>query len=556
MLKEKKVNSINDGIIIIVLILMGAMYYSSRFMMEGIPHYESEDTYFHLNRLISMENVWQSPVNYNAFEGDGSLANIFYPWLTLYPMWILFRITDNYVLSYKLYYLLLSVITILTAYYSLEKITKDKVSGACFAVMYSFSAYRFADIFRRQALGECLALAFLPLLLYGMYKILFDDYKEWKTISIGMTLIAYSHLLSVLMSTLMLGVMLLLSWAFVDNRKERFVSLIKAASVTTVLSLGAVVPVIHYYYSDIFRPSGSGELASETSYSLKTLITSAIRNETTAHHVGILVIAAFALGCVMLYNQIRRAELETERLTAIIIFMATGFIFLLATSSILPWYFLGEKTVLGNIQFVWRLNAYPTLLIIAAFSWLLPLSIKEQKIQTILLIIIIAGSATLHCIAIFQLHKDEVHRILEEEIRTSLIEYHAPYFDYAPRKAFQYYLENGYTLSDCYIDDRKVESIQEVSKHGTKISFRIHRKKDQNLMDIPVFFNNISETTVNDSSVIPRMSKRGTFLIDYSGGEEDLVVSVENHYDYTVVISWFVSLIAAIFILVNILKRT
>ena len=54
-------------IIYILLFLTGILYYVPRFLMEGIPHYLNEDTYFHLNRVIGLRNVFHSPIHYLNF---------------------------------------------------------------------------------------------------------------------------------------------------------------------------------------------------------------------------------------------------------------------------------------------------------------------------------------------------------------------------------------------------------------------------------------------------------------------------------------------------------
>ncbi len=71
-------NARNKELVLVTgLFILGLIYYAAGLIMVGIPYYSGEDTLYHLNRLIGLENVWFSPVNYNSFAGHGSLVNVF-----------------------------------------------------------------------------------------------------------------------------------------------------------------------------------------------------------------------------------------------------------------------------------------------------------------------------------------------------------------------------------------------------------------------------------------------------------------------------------------------
>ena len=164
--------------VLVLLVVLSILHYCTSFFISGVPHYEPEDTFFHFNRLLGLGNVWESPVSFHSFAGTGTYVNLFYPWLTMYPMWALYRLCNSYVLAYKLFYLFLGTITILMSYGCMKSITRDEMSSICFATMYLFSSYRFANVFRRAALGESIAMAVLPLVIMGYYHIFFCDKEK------------------------------------------------------------------------------------------------------------------------------------------------------------------------------------------------------------------------------------------------------------------------------------------------------------------------------------------------------------------------------------------
>ena len=84
-----------------VLLIMGVLYYLPHLIITGIPHYPYEDGVFHLSRIIGMRNVWSSPVSFLNFHHNGLMVNLCYPWLTIYPAYLLYKIFGSYIAAYK-----------------------------------------------------------------------------------------------------------------------------------------------------------------------------------------------------------------------------------------------------------------------------------------------------------------------------------------------------------------------------------------------------------------------------------------------------------------------
>lgn len=113
-------------------------------------------------------------------------------------------------------------------FYSATSISKSKIVGYLFAIIYTFSTYRSYNILIRFATGETLAMASLPLIFAGAYQVFKGDYRKCPMLSIGMTLLVYSHLLSVFIATLLLTLYLLIFLVCADERKKRIMPLINA----------------------------------------------------------------------------------------------------------------------------------------------------------------------------------------------------------------------------------------------------------------------------------------------------------------------------------------
>ncbi|HAP8944954.1 TPA: hypothetical protein IV334_002980, partial [Enterococcus faecium] len=92
------------------------------------------------------------------------------------------------------------------------EITKKHVTSSFFAIIYTTSSFRSVEIFLRGAMGELLAMSILPLILLGFIK-LYDSKKEsWVMLAISMTLLIYTHVLSVAMTMVMIIIALIIQF--------------------------------------------------------------------------------------------------------------------------------------------------------------------------------------------------------------------------------------------------------------------------------------------------------------------------------------------------------
>ena len=81
------------------------------------------------------------------------------------------------------------------------------------------------DIFARFALGEFIALTFIPLCFYGLYAIIIGNEKDWTFLAAGVSLILLTHILSTIIVFVFLIAFLLiflLFWKIEDIRARLF----------------------------------------------------------------------------------------------------------------------------------------------------------------------------------------------------------------------------------------------------------------------------------------------------------------------------------------------
>ena len=496
----------------------------------------------HLNRMVGLRNVWESPVSFLNFAHNGPAVNIFYLWLPMYPMYLFSRVTGSYVTAYKLYYLMLTWVTLYLSYFALKKISGSSCGALLFSVMYTFSAYRFTNVFRRAHLGESICMTAMPLVLLGLYNIAFGNKKRWAPLAIGMAVIAYSHNIFLLIASLTIGLFTLISIRFWTERKERFCSLCKAAAPAIMFSLGSFVPMVQYMLSNrLYTPGGSGQGLQDSAFSLIEIIEKSLRNEPVSYAVGFLVLAALLWLIVFYLLRIFRNS-GFDRNRAADCFALTGILIFFAATSLLPWKLIGDHTSLYLIQFVWRLNAQPTIYILSAFCLYFPLTLRSSRVKGALTCFIIITACVLHVSALITLHKEENTRIFEKDIASG----DAITFDYAPIEEKEYRSIHGYTMDNVFINGAPYPAEITFSDDGTVYTAFIDAPSSgtENLTaDIPVFRYNTQICLVNGVKTETFLSERGTTLVELLPGQKNEISIFYKHTTLTYA-SWLFSLCA------------
>ena len=141
------------------------------------------DAYVHLNWLYQFPKIFSQGIPYprwlpESFGGFGAPTFYFYPPL---PYWLASLFYTLGIHSsqnlYQAVQFAFSIISLFASYRLLKQLSTNSLRSLTGALLYSFLAYRFCDVFIRDALTEHAALAFLPLLFLR-----FED--KWLSFSI------------------------------------------------------------------------------------------------------------------------------------------------------------------------------------------------------------------------------------------------------------------------------------------------------------------------------------------------------------------------------------
>lgn len=506
---KKNKNQIID---IIFMLFLSFAYVIPLFMSMGIYHSVNQDTYFHLSRIIGLDNVWSSPVNFNNFDHHGTMMNIFYPWLTLYPAFLFYKMMGNLVLSYNIYYFFITFLTMVVSYFSMKQIKNNRYISLLFSIIYTFSAYRAIDIFHRASLGEAVALTFLPLILMGCYEIYIRDYQKWYWLSIGMTLVVYTHLLSVAMVSVFIGGTLFLSFYFWDKKIARLLSLLKATVLTFFLSAGFLIPFIQQSRAQELKVPLGKELSGMAPSDMLTHI---LNNNYNNYTIGLFLFLGL-IGAFIFIKKLTADDLFIFFLGVFVLFCSTN---------LFPWQ-LFNHTPVKSLQFVWRLNGFSSLFIAYTMSiviyYIFSTKNNSWKIMVftfLALILHLSGvSNSIHA------NKDSLTLIAPEDAVAIAENYN--HTDYANKESIYH--------PDMINNDQYLLGNQEInpSTHfmSNKLTIELDNSNNKNtVLTTPIYRYKGQVASINGKLVQTKLSKFGTTELTIPPGINKVVIT----YQYT-----------------------
>lgn len=242
-------------------ILLLIILFSSLPLTVDYLFHNAHDLEFHLLRIEGikdglMNGTFPVKLHTNWLNGHGYAVSVFYGDLLLYVPAILRLFHVSIMGAYKCYIFMINVLTVGISYHCFAKMS-NKQNGLLCAALYSLNIFRLYDVYTRAAIGEITAMVFMPLVLYGLWKIykLPEESQEhersWITLLIGCTGIFLSHMISTEMTAFFVILVAIILWRKTIHKKT-FIVLLKAAAATVLLNLWFLVPFLDYMASGTY----------------------------------------------------------------------------------------------------------------------------------------------------------------------------------------------------------------------------------------------------------------------------------------------------------------
>ncbi|MBP3920621.1 MAG: YfhO family protein [Bacilli bacterium] len=479
---ESKKNTI---IFIFILALISSI---PVFIFPGIK--KGHDTYFHLSRICALsDNIknlnFFSGIYPGYFNGYGYANGIFYPDIFLYFPALLKTIGIDTVTSYKIFLILINILSISSIYISIKGISKNKYASILGSIIYAFTSYRLVDMYERGALGETLAFIFIPIIIYGIYELLYRDYKKNYLLVIGMSGLILSHIVSTYMVCILLVILCLLNIKKLLKEKKRIIYILISALITLLITSYFIFPMLEQMTSGNFYYNNTSNnkdfvLASRTVpiYQLILEIPN-LRNVLTNKYwipSGIGIVFVY-----LIYSKIKHKNIKDKFINDSFIL---GIFFLFMTTSLFPWNLNVIKKTLYMIQFPWRFYLLTTILITIAGSILIS-KISESKkfLRNISFISLISLVSMIVISAI-------PPKIL------NVVEYDASYAEYLPIEVDRNYIKNR---GEVITSNNKVEHT--FTKKGTTMNIKFKNKGKETYLELPLIYYKGYEANINNDNL-------------------------------------------------------
>lgn len=531
----EKRNSLHKGsfdltTFFVISFLLGvvALVTFTLFRGEYLP---GDDWAYHMARIEGIKDGILSgefPVKIHSqlLNGYGYGNGLFYPSLFLYiPAF--FRILGlDMIFSYKLFVFLIVVSITLSSYFCAQNILCNKFASLCATLLFVSSHMVIANIYWRSAAGEMLATIFIPIVIYGVYNLLYENYsKPWAMI-LGFSGLVFSHLITLVFAVFFTGIAVMIHF-IVFFKKEQILkgrkvrsglitlrNLLGSAVLVLLLTCAFWIPMLEQMASDVFQYSQAYLAVSEEALSLSEVLL------FSKASLG-LPIAVFS--CIVLCLRfLSLTKKDARKILSFDVFLLIGILLSLFATDIFPWKWFEQ--LLNPIQFPWRI------LTLASFFLALGIAgICSQHFQTrtskILLLSILCVLCSVFCVSMINIRWDVFHTDKSVNI------YQSKDAEGVGKEWLPLHTDPSLLVhSGIVVTDQKEEI--KGSQRGTMISFPVVSKNEY--YDVPLIYYKgysacfekpdgsktnvqIIKTDNNTVRVIPPEDTKGIITVAYTG---------------------------------------
>lgn len=382
-------------------------------MSDFLPR--GHDLDFHLARIEGTARALrygQFPVRLNPVQnsGYGYASPVMYPSLFIYISAVLRLLGLSLMNCYKVLIFIVNLLTAVCSYVGFTKVWKDRRIGMAGCALYMMGAYRITNLYTRASLGEALAMAFLPLIFWGIYEILYRDHNKWPVAALGFSLVLQSHVLSTEIYGMIVLPVVLISIFRIHDKLIRIGKLCLAGAVTVVCNLWFLLPCLEYLLKarfnvldlDVYVPDRTAYLAQAFGNFLPDYLGPSLPLGSTQGEMPLSVGLGSVFGIIfMVYvlSQYRNVIEKSRSLGAVkkmgLYTAALAVLTLAASMWILPWDILCSYEFilkgLKIIQYMWRFLG-PSLFFFCCATlcgiaiWL---QVNSEKGSTFILVVIL-----------------------------------------------------------------------------------------------------------------------------------------------------------------------
>ncbi len=523
-------------------------------MLANKPLLLGHDMLVHYARIEGLKNAIEDGrfpwyINYNGLDGYGYFIKAFYCDLLLVPFAVIAIFTDN-VTAYECMIFIITLLCGISTYLVIKRIYNSSVAAILGALLYTFCCYRLLDLFIRAAIGESFAFIFLPIVLLGAYEIIRGDYKKWYILTIGYSLLIFSHLISSALTFITLIIFFVIYYKCLIREPKRITYLFIAALVTLIITAYYLFPMIEQMMSNTFYyevkgsiPDNMNSVAVRITPIIEGMIQGVTSHLQTFHvKIGLLLTASI---CTRVFVSGKSKLVRSADILVIV-----GLFYVFMSSTIFPWAIFPFNK-LSFMQFPWRLYQFSSLFFAIAGGFYLSEATKTNKRKLIVLIGFIIGT----CIVVNSEGKNFTYQIAEIHGNNTLREIdetkRSNYsgLEYMPIKvpSSSYIYDRGNRIST----KSEEANITDYKKEKGITSFSINTNK-KDILELPLIYYKGYSAILNGREITVEQSQNGLIEIPVEQSGEVIV-----YYKGTLIqkISFYITIISILALCIYIFSQ-
>lgn len=375
-------------IMLVVIISLFPLYTPGFFYShDGVIHlFRTTGVYTNMMNFDFFNTIY-----YNMINGFGYGWGIFYPPISAVVPGFFMFIGFSLFTAQKLFIIIISILAGLFSYKLFNELYKHKFCAMITAIIYVLAPFKMSQIFVRGAFGELLLFTFLPLVIFGLIKILNKEYNYKYYFIFGVSAIVYSHIISTIYTAIFVLIFLLLNVKLLKDKKM-LLELVKIIGIILLICLPVLVPLAEHQITNIYNVNSmmGGDVANSILH-VGQLIGGAI--DVTAGNtnyfsndkemnfmIGLMPIIILIL-LPLLYEKIKKNGDKNNLIKySILLFVA-----ILMMTTPLLWNKIGFFDV---IQFPWRLLTFGVFFISIISGYVVKAVLTEENKYSLLLVIL------------------------------------------------------------------------------------------------------------------------------------------------------------------------
>ena len=490
LIKENK--WIHYAIIIIIGIILAIPLFE-------ISIRETHDGSLHFLRMFGTVNSFKigelPPIIAPYFcNGGGYAMNLFYNPIVTYGPLLIKLFTSTYMIALKIFAGLTIILSGITMYQFMYKVTKKRTIAIFSAIFYMIAPYKLGCVYRRYAIGEFTAFIFIPILFSGLYNLFNQDGKKHYLIAIGAIGLLLSHTITAFYMAIFSAIYILLNF-----RKLKEKSIILKIAINAIfivlICLFFILPMFEakqssdyaIFNSDLMSTNGD-YVYSKTIEPNKFIDYSMDKYEDVVTSIGVPILVLLLLtfyAYKKIDNKYKQLYITSILFCIITVFMCT---------KLCPWFLF--PNFLCKLQYPWRMlsffNFFSSIIVGINIFILLKNIMKKDIIRFIVFFIFIVCSIvyTIPIMLQFKTQDKSLETDYETEIiNEPMISHFKINREYLSTKAlglqFGYLKERDY--EKIYVLEGNADIINEIKENLCFTADVVDAKKDT-VLEFPFFY--------------------------------------------------------------------